>query len=150
MSNTHSTNGSNGQEQGEPSTHEGLEVEWAPFHQVVGNPSNPRINEAAVDPVAASLKRYGQDQAVRSDVRRAGALLEAEFSSRSLVAELLSLPCLRRAASGVALAPSVKRRAVYALHARLELVGPAPGWPHARDAGLASKVSIRSAQSLRR
>ena len=64
MSNTHSTSGSNGQEQGEPSTHEGLEVEWVPIDQVFGNPSNPRINEAAVDPVAASLKRFGWRQPV--------------------------------------------------------------------------------------
>lgn len=64
MSNTHSTNGSNGQEQGEPSTHEGLEVEWVHIDKVFGSPSNPRINEAAVDPVAASLRRFGWRQPV--------------------------------------------------------------------------------------
>ena len=44
--------------------HEGLQIEWVPIGRLFGNPANPRINEAAVDPVAASLKRFGWQQPV--------------------------------------------------------------------------------------
>lgn len=42
----------------------GLQIEWVPIGRLFGNPSNPRINEAAVDPVAASLRRFGWRQPI--------------------------------------------------------------------------------------
>ena len=43
---------------------EGLRVEWIPIDRVFANPANPRINDAGVDPVAASLRRFGWRQPV--------------------------------------------------------------------------------------
>ncbi len=42
----------------------GLQIEWVPIGRLFGNPSNPRINEAAIDPVAASLRRFGWRQPI--------------------------------------------------------------------------------------
>jgi hypothetical protein len=36
-----------------------LLVEWVPLSRVYLSPSNPRLNDAAVEPVAASLRRFG-------------------------------------------------------------------------------------------
>src|SRR5262245_27928299 len=41
-----------------------LQIEWVPIGRLFGNPSNPRINESAVDPVAASLRRFGWRQPI--------------------------------------------------------------------------------------
>jgi DNA modification methylase len=41
-----------------------LQVEWVEIGRLFGSPSNPRINEAGVDPVAASLRRFGWRQPV--------------------------------------------------------------------------------------
>lgn len=41
-----------------------LTIEWAPIERLFVNPSNPRINEAAIDPVSASLSRFGWRQPV--------------------------------------------------------------------------------------
>ncbi len=43
---------------------EHLEIEWVAIDRLFGNPANPRFNEAAVDPVAASLKRFSWRQPV--------------------------------------------------------------------------------------
>lgn len=64
MRDTQSTNGDEGQELGRPTNHDGLQVEWISIERVFGNPANPRINDAAVDPVAASLRRFGWRQPV--------------------------------------------------------------------------------------
>jgi len=58
------TNGDEGQELGRPTNHDGLQVEWVSIDRVFGNPANPRLNDAAVDPVAASLRRFGWRQPV--------------------------------------------------------------------------------------
>jgi len=39
-------------------------VEWVPIGRLHGNPANPRINDAAVGPVAASLRRFGWRQPI--------------------------------------------------------------------------------------
>lgn len=39
-------------------------VEWVPIGRLYGNPANPRINDAAVGPVAASLRRFGWRQPI--------------------------------------------------------------------------------------
>ena len=41
-----------------------LHIEWTPIGRLFGNPANPRINEAAVDPVSASLRRFGWRQPI--------------------------------------------------------------------------------------
>ncbi len=43
---------------------DGLQIEWVPIGRISGNPNNPRINEAAVDPVAASIRRFGWRQPI--------------------------------------------------------------------------------------
>lgn len=39
-------------------------VEWMPTGRPFGNPASPRINDAAVAPVAASLRRFGWRQPI--------------------------------------------------------------------------------------
>jgi len=41
-----------------------LSVEWVPLSCVYLSPSNPRVNDAAVEPVAASLRRFGWQQPI--------------------------------------------------------------------------------------
>jgi hypothetical protein len=41
-----------------------LSVEWVPTGQLSLNSSNPRINDQAVEPVAASLQRFGWRQPI--------------------------------------------------------------------------------------
>ncbi len=41
-----------------------LQIEWVPIERLFVNPANPRINEAAIDPVAASLRRFGWRQPI--------------------------------------------------------------------------------------
>jgi len=36
-----------------------LSVEWIPTDQLSINPSNPRVNDQAVEHVAASIRRFG-------------------------------------------------------------------------------------------
>lgn len=64
MRDAQSTNGDECHEPDRPTNHEGLQVAWVPIERVFGNPANPRINDAAVDPVAASLRRFGWRQPV--------------------------------------------------------------------------------------
>lgn len=65
MSETRSTNGDNGSgHDGDALRAEALQVEWVKIERLFGSPSNPRINEAGVDPVAASLRRFGWRQPV--------------------------------------------------------------------------------------
>jgi DNA modification methylase len=65
MSETHNTSGSNGHNHDHDALREeALQVEWVKIERLFGSPSNPRINEAAVDPVAASLRRFGWRQPV--------------------------------------------------------------------------------------
>ena len=52
-----------------------LAVDWVPIDSVVGNPSNPRKNEDAVDHVAGSLSRFGWQQPIV--VRRKGKVVLA-------------------------------------------------------------------------
>ncbi len=65
MSETRNTSGDSGNGQDGEALHEGaLQVEWVEIGRLFGSPSNPRINEAGVDPVAASLRRFGWRQPV--------------------------------------------------------------------------------------
>lgn len=41
-----------------------LSVEWVPLSRVYLSPSNPRLNDPAVEPVAASLRRFGWQQPI--------------------------------------------------------------------------------------
>lgn len=41
-----------------------LTVEWLTLDEVFPNPANPRVNDAAVEPVAASLRRFGWQQPI--------------------------------------------------------------------------------------
>ncbi len=41
-----------------------LQVQWVPIDRLFGNPSNPRLNDAAVEPVAASLRRFSWRQPI--------------------------------------------------------------------------------------
>jgi DNA modification methylase len=41
-----------------------LSVEWVPLSRVYLSPSNPRVNDPAVEPVAASLRRFGWQQPI--------------------------------------------------------------------------------------
>jgi DNA modification methylase len=41
-----------------------LTVDWVPLTRVYLSPSNPRINDSAVEPVAASLRRFGWQQPI--------------------------------------------------------------------------------------
>jgi ParB-like chromosome segregation protein Spo0J len=41
-----------------------LRVEWVPLDRLFGNPANPRHNDQAVEPVAASLRRFGWRQPI--------------------------------------------------------------------------------------
>lgn len=41
-----------------------LKVEWTPIDRVFLSPANPRKNDGAVEPVAASLRRFGWQQPV--------------------------------------------------------------------------------------
>jgi len=41
-----------------------LRVEWVPLDRLFGNPANPRLNDPAVEPVAASLRRFGWRQPI--------------------------------------------------------------------------------------
>jgi DNA modification methylase len=41
---------------------ESLAVEWVPLARVYLSPTNPRLNDQAVEPVAASLRRFGWQQ----------------------------------------------------------------------------------------
>ena len=34
-------------------------VEWVPIGRLYGNPANPRINDAAVEPVADAMEQIG-------------------------------------------------------------------------------------------
>jgi hypothetical protein len=43
---------------------DGLRIEWVPIGRLYGNPANPRIKDAAVEPVAASLRRFGWRQPI--------------------------------------------------------------------------------------
>jgi len=45
-------------------THETLAVEWVAIERVFPNPANPRLNDDAVGPVAASLRRFGWRQPI--------------------------------------------------------------------------------------
>ena len=48
----------------QPFSQHALHVQWVPITDLFGNPANPRINDAAVEPVAASLRRFGWQQPV--------------------------------------------------------------------------------------
>ena len=50
-----------------------IEIEWVPLTRLFCNPSNPRINDAAVEPVAASIRRFGWRQPVVA--RRSGEVI---------------------------------------------------------------------------
>ncbi len=39
-------------------------VEWVPIADLFGNPANPRHNDQSVEPVAASLRRFGRQHPV--------------------------------------------------------------------------------------
>ena len=41
-----------------------LSVEWVPVSKVFLSPSNPRVNDAAVEPLAGSLRRFGWQQPI--------------------------------------------------------------------------------------
>ena len=41
-----------------------LQVEWVPIARLFGNPANPRVNDAAVPHVAASIRRFGWQQPI--------------------------------------------------------------------------------------
>lgn len=41
-----------------------LAIEWAPIDRVFPSPSNPRVNDHAVEPVANSLRRFGWQQPI--------------------------------------------------------------------------------------
>ena len=41
-----------------------LTVEWVALAELYPNPANPRLNDAAVDPVADSLRRFGWQQPI--------------------------------------------------------------------------------------
>jgi DNA modification methylase len=41
-----------------------LSVEWVPLSRVYLSPSNPRVNDAAVEPLVASLRRFGWQQPI--------------------------------------------------------------------------------------
>lgn len=41
-----------------------LTVEWVALAELHPNPANPRLNDAAVDPVADSLRRFGWQQPI--------------------------------------------------------------------------------------
>jgi DNA modification methylase len=43
---------------------ESLAVEWVPLSRVFLSPTNPRLNDQAVEPVAASLRRFGWQQPI--------------------------------------------------------------------------------------
>ena len=45
-------------------TNNALEVEWVGIDEVFPNPANPRQNDEAVEPVAASLRRFGWRQPI--------------------------------------------------------------------------------------
>lgn len=65
MSETRNTSGDSGNGQDGEALRDGaLQVEWVEIGRLFGSPSNPRINEAGVDPVAASLRRFGWRQPV--------------------------------------------------------------------------------------
>ena len=65
MSDTHSTSGgTEHHDDSESLREEALQVEWVAIDRLFGSPSNPRINEAGVDPVAASLRRFGWRQPI--------------------------------------------------------------------------------------
>lgn len=65
MEHTHNTSGESGNGQDGEALRDGaLQVEWVEIGRLFGSPSNPRINEAGVDPVAASLRRFGWRQPV--------------------------------------------------------------------------------------
>ena len=50
-----------------------LSVEWVPLTRVFLSPSNPRVNDPAVEPVAASLRRFGWQQPIVA--RRSGEVI---------------------------------------------------------------------------
>ena len=41
-----------------------LEIEWVAIGRLFGNPANPRLNDNAIGPVAASLRRFGWRQPI--------------------------------------------------------------------------------------
>ena len=41
-----------------------LAIEWVATADLFPNPANPRLNDAAVGPVAASLRRFGWQQPI--------------------------------------------------------------------------------------
>ena len=52
---------------------ERLCVEWVPLERLFQNPANPRVNDAAVPHVVASIRRFGWQQPVVA--RRSGEVV---------------------------------------------------------------------------
>ena len=71
-----------------------LTVEWVATDKVFPNPANPRLNDAAVAPVAGSLRRFGWQQPIVA--KRTGEIVAGH--TRLLAAKQLGMeevPVLR-------------------------------------------------------
>ncbi|MEZ5976755.1 MAG: ParB N-terminal domain-containing protein [Planctomycetota bacterium] len=77
---------------------ERLRVEWVEIGQVFCSPSNPRLNDQAVEPVSASLRRFGFQQPIVA--KPSGEVIAAHTRLEAAIAKRRPMPSRTTAPTG--------------------------------------------------